>query len=677
MDNQLSFFDNNDIKLKMSVLRDEINRHIHLYYVDVNPQISDADYDKLFRELKSLEEKYPEYITSDSPTQRVGAAPATDFAKVIHGKPMLSLDNAFGPDEFRDFDRRVKKGINVDVDSTVEYVCELKIDGLSVSLNYIDSILQNAATRGDGTIGEDITQNVRTINAVPLKLKVDVPGKLEVRGEIYLPHAEFIRINAEREEADEQLFANPRNAAAGSIRQLDSRVTASRKLSIFCYAVGEQGSLAINSHVELLKFLKKAGFPVNENYIIAYGADDVINFCEKWDHKRHDLPYDIDGVVIKVNSYTDQARLGAVSHHPRWAVAYKYAPEQAITTIIDIIVQVGRTGALTPVAVMEPVLLSGSTVSRATLHNEDEIRRKDVRVGDKVIIQKAGEIIPEVVKVVTEERTGAEIEFVMPVFCPICNGEVQKVEGEAAARCINYNCSQQMKGRIEHFVSRNAMDISGVGVELIDLLVDQGLLIDPGDIYYLTKEQLSALPRMGEKSAQNAIAAIEKSKNPDLSRLIYAFGIRYTGEMTADLLANHFGNMQNILTATKEKLEEVPGIGGQTAKAVAEFFAKDISRVMMKKLLDAEVNPTEKVAITDGPLKGKTFVFTGAISVPREVAEARVKNQGGKASSSVSKLTDYVVAGDKAGSKAEKAQKLGVTILTEDEFNTMMQEYEK
>ena len=675
MDNQLSFFENIDVKMKIATLRDELNRHIHSYYVDDNPQISDNEYDKLFFELKSLEEQHPEYVTSDSPTQRVGAAPATDFAKIIHGKPMLSLDNAFGADEFRSFDNRVKKGINAV--NEVEYVCELKIDGLSVSLTYVDGVLQAAATRGDGTIGEDITHNVRTINAVPLKLKSAVAGKLEVRGEIYLPHSEFLRINAEREENGEQLFANPRNAAAGSIRQLDSKITAGRKLNIFCYAIGEQGELKIESHAELLKFLKEAGFSVNDNYIIANGADEVINFCSQWDEARHQLPYDIDGVVIKVNSYSDQSRLGSVSHHPRWAIAYKYAPEQAITKVNDIIVQVGRTGALTPVAVMEPVLLSGSTVSRATLHNEDEIKRKGVRVGDKVIIQKAGEIIPEVVKVLTEERTGNEKEFIMPSVCPVCNGEVQKVDGEAAARCINYNCLQQIKGRIEHFVSRNAMDISGVGTELIDLLVDEGLLTDPGDIYYLTKEQLSALPRMGEKSAVNALNAIEKSKNPNLSRLIYAFGIRYTGEMTADLLANHFGNMQKISSATVDELLEIQGIGGQTATAVANFFKSDIAQVMIKKLTDAGVNPVEKIANADGPLKGKTFVFTGAISVPRESAELRVKNQGGKASSSVSKLTDYVVAGDKAGSKADKALKLGVTILSEDEFNIMMQEYEK
>jgi len=677
MPNQLNFNIDEPHNLspveRIRALRAALERHNYRYYVLDAPEISDAEYDQLFRELEALERAHPELITSDSPTQRVGAAPATQFGTVRHRVPMLSLDNAFSHEEFLDFDRRVKRGLGAD--DEVEYVCELKIDGLALSLTYHDGVLVTAATRGNGVEGEDITHNVRTIAAVPLHLRpvADLSGDIEIRGEIYLSRIEFERINTEREANDEAPFANPRNAAAGSVRQLDPRVTASRKLSIFCYAMGEMGKLNFATHQKLLAFIKEAGLPVNPHIQLACGPDAVLPFCDRWEHERQRLSYDTDGVVIKVNNLAAQARLGFVSRSPRWAIAYKYAPEQAETVICDILVQVGRTGALTPVAVMDPVLLAGSTVSRATLHNEDEIRRKDIRVGDHVVIQKAGEVIPEVVRVIIDKRSGDERAFIMPDHCPVCGSAVTRPEGEAVARCSGIACPAQLKQRIEHFVSRGALDIQGIGPALVEQLVEQGMVHDPADLFFLTEAQLLTLERMGEKSAKNVLQAIAGAKTPTLGRLIFGFGIRYVGETVAEILAAHFGNLDALRHATQEDLPAIPGIGPQIATSVYIFFQQEQTATLLEKLQRAGVQPRGTAPTAPGPLTGKTFVFTGALSVPRETAEAQVRALGGKASSSVSAATDFVVVGEKPGSKADKARKLNVRILTEEEFRALLE----
>jgi len=681
MADQLNIFDDpqpaeSEVARRINKLREELERHNYLYYVQDAPEISDAEYDRLFRELQGLEREHTELVTPDSPTQRVGAAPATEFGAVRHRVPMLSLDNAFGHEEFLEFDRRVKRGLGLEPDAVVDYVCELKIDGLAMSLTYVDGVLVTGATRGNGVEGEDITGNIKTVKAVPLRLRpgYDYSGVIEVRGEVYLSREEFDRINAEREERDEPPFANPRNAAAGSLRQLDPQVTASRKLSIFCYALGETGDLTFDTHGDLLHFLRDAGFPVNQNFQLVHGADDVLAFCDRWETERHKLPYDTDGVVIKVNSLEAQDTLGFVSRSPRWAIAYKYAPEQAETVINDILVQVGRTGALTPVAIMDPVLLAGSVVARATLHNEDEIRRKDIRIGDRVIIQKAGEVIPEVVRVITDARDGDEREFEMPTHCPVCGSEVVKPEGEAVARCSGIACPAQIKQHIRHYVSRGALDIQGIGPALIDQLVEAGMISDPADLYSLTVEQLESLERMGKKSAQNAVNAIQAAKEPTLGRLIFGFGIRYVGETVAELLAAHFGSLEKLAEASLETLLTIPGIGPQIANSVFIFFRQEQTHVLLEKLRAAGVHPQTALPVGEGPFSGKTFVFTGTLSVPREDAEAEVKALGGKASSSVSKNTDFVVIGEKAGSKADKARELDVRILTEEEFNELLKD---
>lgn len=657
-------------------LRAELEEHNYNYYVLDAPTVTDAEYDLLFRELEALERAHPELVTADSPTQRVGAAPAAEFSGWKHIVPMLSLGNAFGHEELHEFDARVKRALELPAEVDIEYVCELKIDGLSMSLTYTDGTLTAAATRGNGAEGEEVTGNIRTIRAIPLKLRPagDLTGVLELRGEVYLAHEEFDRINREREEHDEPVFANPRNAAAGAVRQLDSRITAARNLAFFSYAIGATGALQLENHMQLLEFLRNAGLPVNPNIRLAKGLAEVQEFCDHWESARHSLSYDIDGVVIKVNSYALQRQLGFVSRSPRWAIAYKYAPEQAETEILDILVQVGRTGAITPVAVMTPVLLAGSTVSRATLHNEDEIRRKDIRIGDRVIIQKAGEVIPEVVRTLTEKRTGKELEFIMPVTCPVCGHAVIRPDGEAVARCTNIACPAQNKQRIEHFVSRGALDIQGIGPALVEQLVEAELVADPADLFTLTVEKLESLERMGRKSAENAVAAIQGAKNPPLGRLLYGFGVRYMGSTVSDILAAQFGSLERITTTTLEDLLAVPGIGPQIATAVYEFFQQEQTAVLLQKLADAGVTPQSAAPQGEGPLTGKTFVFTGALSFAREEGERRVKALGGKASGSVSKNTDYVVLGEKAGSKADKARQLKVATLDEKGFLEMMGE---
>jgi len=668
-----------DIVRRAGWLRREIERHNYLYYVLDQPQISDADYDALFRELQDIETEYPELVTPDSPTQRVGAPPLEEFETSEHRTPMLSLQNAFGEEELRAFDQRVKRFLDLPESEAIDYVAELKIDGLAISLTYEDGVFTAGATRGDGYRGENITTNLRTIKSIPLRIEPAPEGRqaprfIEVRGEVYLRHHEFQRINEERTERGEPTFANPRNAAAGSVRQLDSAVTARRRLNIFTYGVGYVEDGAFSTHQELLDTLRDWRFNVNPNIRRCGGIEEVLEYIREWHEKRESLPYDIDGVVVKVNSIELQEALGYVARSPRWAVAYKYPAVQATTVVRKIEVQVGRTGALTPVAIMDPVEVSGVTVSRATLHNEGEIRRKDVREGDTVVIQRAGDVIPEVVEVVTSKRTGVEVEFVMPIKCPVCGADVERPEGEAVARCVGIACPAQTKERISHFTSRLAMNIEGVGPALVEQFVDKGLVRDPADLYYLSKDDLLSLERMAEKSASNVLEAIEDSKDTALSRLVYALGVRHVGERTAQVLAEHFGDIERLAAASIEELSEVPDVGPVVADSIARFFRQDETREVLRKLDEAGVRPRSETRAEAGALAGKTFVFTGALTMPREEAEAIVRGLGGSAASSVSKNTDFVVIGEKPGSKYEKALELGVKVISEEEFLKMVRE---
>ncbi len=663
---------------RAELLRSEIDRHNYLYYVLDQPEISDAEYDALFRELQQLESEYPELLTPDSPTQRVGAAPLEAFGSIEHRVPMLSLQNAFDEGELRAFDSRAKKMLGLDEREPLSYVAELKIDGLAVSLTYQNGLLISGATRGDGTRGEDITQNLKTIRSIPLRLietgSRQVPSLIEIRGEVYLQHKEFERINEERAQRGEPTFANPRNAAAGSVRQLDPKITASRRLDFFAYGAGYIEDGSFESHYTFLNTLREWRFPVNPNIRLCHGIDEVCSFITEWSEKRGDLPYDIDGVVVKVDAIAQQELLGFVARSPRWAIAFKYPAAQATTVIRRIDVQVGRTGALTPVAIMDPVTIGGVTVSRATLHNEDEIKRKDVRIGDTVVIQRAGDVIPEVVEVVKSARTGSEQEFTMPDKCPVCGADIERPPGEAVSRCIGIACPAQTKERIKHFTSRTAMNIEGVGPALIEQLVEKGLVRDPADLYYIKKEDLLKLERMAEKSADNVLNAIENSKNVELSRLIYALGIRHVGERTAQLLAEHFGSIDNLSKATVEELSEVEDVGPVVAESIAKFFQQDETKEVLRKLFATGVNPKKSQTKIGGALEGKTFVFTGALTIPREQAEDMVRLHGGKATSSVSKNTDYVVVGENPGSKAAKAIELGISILSESDFRKMVGE---
>ncbi len=674
----------NEIASEIEDIRKRINRANFLYYVKDQPEISDAEYDRLMRRLQDLENEYPEAVTPDSPTQRVGAIPQTEFAPYQHAVPMLSLANAFDADELQAFDERCKRFLGMDRETPIEYVCELKFDGLACSLTYRGGILVAGATRGDGFQGENITENLRTIKAIPLNLHHSrrespdakaVPPVVEVRGEVILEHDEFRRINEEREINGEPTFANPRNAAAGSVRQLDSRITARRNLTMFCYGVGAYDGVDFDTHYEILCALGDWGFKVNPNIKVAGNIDEVVAYMNEWETKKESLPYDIDGMVVKVNSLDLQTRLGSVSRSPRWAIAYKYPAHQATTVIKEIRVQVGRTGALTPVAIMEPVEVSGVTVSRATLHNEDEVHRKDVRVSDTVVIQRAGEVIPEVVEVVKEKRVGDPEEFTMPDKCPVCGADVERAEGEAVARCVGIACPAQIRGRMIHFTSRNAMDIDGVGPALLDQFIDNGLIHDPADLYSLTIDQIIPLERMAKKSAENAINAIEVSKNANLSRLIYALGIRHVGERTAASLAQHFGSIEAVRNASEEELAEVQDIGPVVARSVAKFFDQEETTEVLRKLKEAGIDPTEEARRETEEFAGKTIVFTGAMEkLTREKAQELVFKLGANPSSSVSKNTDLVVAGDKAGSKLEKAISLGVKVISEDEFLEMVKQ---
>ena len=664
---------------RIEELRELIRYHNYRYYVLDAPEISDAEYDRLFAELVELEREHPELITPDSPTQRIGAKPLAEFGTYEHRIPLLSLNSVTDEADVRDFDDRVHRFLGPE--SAIEYVVEPKIDGLAMELVYEQGIFSVGSTRGDGYTGEDITQNLRTINSIPLRIRADTPGSappalLEVRGEVYIPLTKFKVLNAKLGERGEKLFANPRNAAAGSVRQLDPKVTAARPLDFFAYGIGRLEGRTVSTQKEVLEYLQQIGFKINPLIRKFSDIDTVIHYHDTVQKQRDDLDYEIDGVVVKVNNLAQQELLGTISRSPRWAIAYKFPAREEFTRVNDIIVQVGRTGALTPVAILEPVQIAGVTVSRATLHNEDELRRKDVRIGDTVVVERAGDVIPEVVSVITSKRTGAEKEFQMPLKCPVCGSDVVK-EGPIA-RCIGVACRAQLKERIKHFASLRALNIEGLGEKVIEQLVDRGMVADPADLFFLTKRDLARLDRMGEKSAQNILDALDRSKHTSFARLIHALGIRHVGEHTASLLAEQFHDIEALQSATYDDLTGIPEIGPEVAKSILLFFAQESTKELLQKLERAgvEYETTATAAGAAGPassvLKGKTFVFTGRISMPREEAKDLVERLGGKVASSVSKRTDYVVAGEDPGSKYDQAQKLRIKILDEQTFRAMV-----
>jgi DNA ligase (NAD+) len=660
------------IKKWVEKLREEIEYHNTLYYVLDQPEISDAQYDRLLRELEKFEGEYPELRSPNSPTQRVGALPLEAFEIVRHTLPMLSLANAFDETEARDFDKRVKKFLGSS--ANIAYVAEPKLDGLAVELVYERGQFVVGSTRGDGVNGENITQNLRTIKTIPLQLirkEIPVPERLEVRGEVIIQLKKFKELNRKREKTGESLFANPRNAAAGSVRQLDSKITAERPLEIYCYGLGEVKGKSFKTHWEILQTLPKWGFRTNPNIQKCQNIDEVLEYYHKMNEKRETLPYEIDGIVMKVDRLDLQTRLGEISRSPRWALAFKFQPKQETTKILDILVQVGRTGALTPVAVMEPVKVGGVEVSRATLHNQDEIDKKDVRIGDTVVIQRAGDVIPEVVQVITWKRKGTEKKFRIPPKCPVCGAEV--IKEEAIHRCIGLDCPAQLKGRIKHFASKRAMDIEGLGVKLTDQLVDKGLIKDVADIYYIKRQELIELERMADKSVQNIIDAIEKSKTKPLLKFLYALGIRHVGETTAEDLARQFPRLDDFFHLSEEDLMEVEGIGPEVAASVHQFFGDKKNKESIELLKKAGVKVIEPKGKEKGKLVGKTFVFTGILKAfGRDEARNLVESLGGITASSVSKKVDFVVAGEDPGSKFDKAKELGIKTLTEDEFKKMI-----
>ena len=665
-----------EIRERVQRLRREIEYHNYRYYVLNDPVISDPEYDALMRELEELERQYPELITPNSPTQRVGAPPLEEFGTVEHTIPMLSLANAFNEEEVLEFDRRVKRFLGTDQD--VEYTAEPKMDGVAVEVVYERGELVVGSTRGDGYRGEDITQNIRTIRTIPLFLMEDeepVPERLAVRGEVYMEIEDFKRLNREREERGEAPFANPRNAAAGSLRQLDPSITARRPLNIFFYGIGEVVGREFESQWEVLQTLPKWGLRVNPLVELCPDIQRAVQYYRRILDLKDELPYEMDGVVLKVNSFELQRRLGEVSRSPRWAVAFKFPAEEATTRVLDIVVQVGRTGVLTPVALLEPVQVGGVEVKRATLHNMDEIERKDVRIGDTVLVHRAGEVIPEIIKVIKEKRTGKERKFQMPDRCPVCGSQVVRFPGEVAYRCIGISCPAQLKGRIRHFASRRAMDIDGLGEKLIDQLVEKGLVKDLADIYYLRKEQLVGLERMAEKSAQNLLDAIEKSKDTTLARFLYALGIRHVGEHLAQVLAEHLGSLERFFMVDRDELLQIPEVGPEVAESVVRFFKDEGNRRVIEKMLRAGVRveePTE-AAEAERPLEGKVFVFTGALEgMTREDAKRLVEQLGGRTASSISRRVDYVVVGKDPGSKYDRARELGLTIIDEEEFKRLV-----
>ncbi len=661
-----------DIEKRIKKIRGEIRRHDYLYYVLNQPEISDRQYDKLFAELKALEQANPHLITPDSPTQRVSDSPLEGFASVRHAVPMLSMDNTYNADELREFDKRVRKQLGrVDY----HYVVELKIDGLAISLRYENGVLATAATRGDGEVGDDVTANVRTIKAIPLALFDDskVPDVLEVRGEVYMPATAFMDLNKAREEAGEPLFANPRNAAAGSLKLLDARVTAQRSLSFFSYSVGELSEPLAQNHFQTLQRLKELGLPVNPHIKRAKDVDEVIGICLGWNEKRSKLDYIIDGMVVKIDRFDQRDMLGATGRAPRWCISYKFPAEQAETIVTSIDVQVGKSGILTPVANLKPVLLAGTTVKRASLHNFDELDRLDVRPGDTVLVEKAGEIIPQVVQVKKDLRPPGAKRFRIPDKCPNCGSAVARDENGVYIRCLNPNCLGQLKERLRYFAGRNQMDIETLGPALIEQLVDTGLVKNFADLYKLQKTQLTELERMAEKSAANVIEAIEKSKTRPLWRLIAALGIRHIGGQSAQILAEQFGSLEGLMAAPETELQAIDQIGPTMAGSVYEYFRDQRNRAVIDELLAAGVKPQRSRTGPTGKLMGKTIVVTGTLeNFTRHQVEQAVKQAGGKTSSSVSKKTDFVLAGTEPGSKLDKALKLGVEVINEKQFLAML-----
>jgi DNA ligase (NAD+) len=654
---------------RIETLREALHRHNYLYYVENRPEISDAEYDRLLRELRALEEAHPELATPDSPTQAVGGHVAQAFAPVEHKGPMLSLENAVSSDDLREFEARLRRALPT---AQFAYVCEPKIDGLGVALLYARGRFARGATRGDGRVGEDITQNLRTIKVIPAALKSELARakSLEVRGEVFMPREAFARLNASLEEAGQVTFSNPRNAAAGAVRQKDPSVTASRPLDIFLYHVSHREPGEFASHWEALEALKSAGFPVNPRSRRCGDIDAVVAYCQRLETERDELDYEADGVVVKVDSLEQQRRLGATSHHPRWAIAFKFAARQATTRVLDITINVGKTGALTPAASLEPVELAGVTVSNVSLHNEDEVKRKDVRIGDTVLIERAGDVIPYLIQVVTSKRPSGAKPFHMPHKCPACGAPAERPEGEAIWRCTNVACPAQLKERLFHWGSRRAMDIEHLGEMVINQLVDRELVRDFGDLYELDVEQVAGLERMAEKSATNLIEAIRASKGRGLSRVLNGLGVRMIGERAAQLLAARFGTMDRLQNAGVDEINEIPGIGPKIAESVARFFHEERNRKIIRHLREVGLDLTEKgVSDTPGPLTGKTLVLTGGLrGLTRDEAKDAILRLGGRVTGTVSKKTDYVVVGEDPGSKADDAKRLGVTVLDEAQF---------
>ena len=666
-----------DAAQRITELREQIHHHDYLYYVEARPEVSDAEYDALVRELRKLEGEFPELVSADSPTQRVAGAPTDLFRPVEHRTAMLSLDNAMSPDDLREFAARVARALPGE---RITYVCEPKIDGLGVAVLYERGRFVRGATRGDGRVGEDITPNLRTIRSLPMVLRdqLATAGSLEVRGEVYMPRAEFATLNRTLEDAGEPSFANPRNSAAGSLRQKDPAVTARRPLEAFLYHLSAADGLSFASHWDTLRALRAAGFRTNQSAERAESIEDVIAYCARLEQARDELGYDADGVVVKVDSLVQQRRLGATAHHPRWAIAFKFRARQATTVVKLIEVNVGKTGALTPVAQLEPVELAGVVIRNVSLHNEDEIRRKDVRVGDTVLIERAGDVIPYVVQVVAARRPDGAEPFQFPERCPACGGTAFRPPGEAYWRCMNAACPAQLKERLRHFGSRRAMDIEGLGEAATDQLVDRGLVKDFADLYQLTVDQVADLERFAEKSAQNLVDAIAGSRTRGLARLLNALGIRLVGERVAQLLTRRFGSMERIARATATELGEVHGIGDEIAQSVATFFADETNRRVLDRLRDAGVKMAEDHADADAarprPLAGKTFVLTGTLAgLTRDDAREAIERQGGRVTSSVSKKTHYVVVGEAPGSKADDARRLGVTVLDEASFLALIE----
>ena len=663
--------DQEEAAKRIAQLRKEIREHDRRYYQEAAPTISDREYDRVYRELVDLETQFPDLASPDSPTQRVGGKPLEAFSQVQHRSPMLSLDNTYSEDEVASFYSRLERLLP---NQNIPVVIEPKVDGVAVSLLYEKGKLRYAATRGDGVVGDDITQNVRTIRQVPSELRGNGPAVLEVRAEVYMDKRGFEKLNDERRKAELPLFANPRNAAAGSLKQLDSRIVARRPLGIVCHGTGLIEGADVELHSKIFPFLKKLGLPATERWWVAKSIEETLSAIRELDKVRHQFPYQTDGAVVKLDSLGQRQQLGFTAKSPRWAIAYKYEAERVETRLLDILVQVGRTGTLTPVAALEPVLVSGSTVARATLHNEEEIKRKDIRIGDVVVIEKAGEVIPAVVEVKIGARTGKEKKFRMPASCPVCGGKVVKDEGQVALRCINVQCPAQLRRRIEHFASRGAMDIEGLGEVMVEQLVSRKLVHDASDIYQLDAEKVGSIERMGEKSVANLLAAIEQSKTRPLWKLIFGLGILHVGVSASRALAGHFGGLVKLMEASVDELQRIPDVGEVVAASIYAFFQEPRNRQMIARLqklgVKPQVEPRKKTS--DSAIAGTTWVITGTLTQPREQIAEIIITRGGKVSGSVSKKTNFVLAGNEAGSKLDKAKELGVRVLSESEFRKML-----